>query len=130
MASGGIVQNCTNKSGIQDWGICARVASGANSLINVAKPFSPFNSIQKRPEPQICPKFVPAIVFGGSVRGSKSCEEFVKNGNFRQILTNLGFGAFLNAVEGGKRLRNIQCLSPSSVAKGGMWQLSYGMNLT
>ena len=39
-------------------------------VTSVAKPFSPY-SIQKRPEPQICPKFVPAIVFGGPVRGPK-----------------------------------------------------------
>ena len=34
----------------------------------VASPFSPC-SIQNHPEPQICPKFVPAIVFGGSSPG-------------------------------------------------------------
>ena len=34
----------------------------------LANPFSPY-SIQKRPKPQICPKFVPAIVFGGFQSG-------------------------------------------------------------
>ena len=41
----------------------------------VANPFSPY-SIQKRPEPQICPKFVPIIVFRGSNQGGP---EIVKN---------------------------------------------------
>ena len=58
----------------------------------LANPFSPY-SIQKRPEPQICPKFVPVIVFGGSNQGdwnlAKICQN-LKNGNFR---TN--FGNFL-----------------------------------
>ena len=39
--------------------------------------FSPY-SIQKRPELQICPKFVPAIVFGGSSQGLKNLWIFVK----------------------------------------------------
>ena len=42
--------------------------------------FSPY-SIQKRPEPQICPKFVPAIVFGGSSQVAKNLKKlsnFVK----------------------------------------------------
>ena len=34
----------------------------------LANPFSPY-SIQKRPKPQICPKFVPAIVFGSEFFG-------------------------------------------------------------
>ena len=93
------------------------------------EPFSPF-SIQKHPEPQICPKFVPAIVFGGSSPGdwklSKICKN-LKNDTFGQILTNfwqisvprtgtpkknrcdkfctnLGVGVLLNAVRG-KRVR-------------------------
>ena len=41
-----------------------------------AKPFSPY-SIQKCPEPQICPKFVPAIVFGGSSQGIKNMKKIV-----------------------------------------------------
>ena len=36
-------------------------------MVCVAQPFSPY-SIQKRPEPQICPKFVPAIVWGVPVQ--------------------------------------------------------------
>ena len=36
--------------------------------INFANPFPPY-SLQKRPKPQICPKFVPAIVLGGSSQG-------------------------------------------------------------
>ena len=43
----------------------------------VAKPFSPY-SIQKRPESQICPKFVPAIVFGGSSQGVKNLKKIVE----------------------------------------------------
>ena len=99
----------------------------------LANPFSPY-SIQKRPKPQICPKFAPAIVLGGSSQGAWNLEKFVKIclkitvfffslqfwqifPNFRppdwnppkqllgQILTNLGFRAFLNAVRG-KRVRN------------------------
>ena len=86
----------------------------------IAKPFSPY-SIQKRPKPQICPKFVAAIVFGGSSQGgqkfAKVCQNLSENYHF-QILTkfctkfwppdcnsqkpprtpkfwtNLGFGAF------------------------------------
>ena len=34
----------------------------------LVNPLSPY-SIQKRPEPQICPKFVSAIVFEGSSQG-------------------------------------------------------------
>ena len=41
----------------------------------IANPFSPY-SIQKCPEPRICSKFVPAIVFGGSSQGGL---KFVKN---------------------------------------------------
>ena len=51
----------------------------------VASPLFSY-SIQKRPEPQICPKFVPAIVFEGSSPGGlefvKNCQN-LKNGNFR-----------------------------------------------
>ena len=34
----------------------------------IANPFPPY-SLQKRPKPQICSKFVPAIVLGGSSQG-------------------------------------------------------------
>ena len=104
--------------------------------IGIAKPFSPY-SIQKRPEPQICPKFVPAIVFGGSSPGVKNLKKFVKiclkiavfqiltiffqifdpltgtpkNNRWDKFWTNLGFGAFLNAVRG-KRFRNIGIKKP------------------
>ena len=60
----------------------------------VANPPAPY-SIQKCPEPQICQKFVPAIVFQGSTQGdpnlSKICRKFEKLSgncrfsNFRQI---------------------------------------------
>ena len=103
--------------------------------VRVANPLSPY--IQKRPEPQICPKFVPTIVFRGSNQGdpnlSKICRKFQKRqfpdkfSNFRQIFetnlgspigtpkynrrdklwTNLGFGAFLNAVRG-KRVHKVR----------------------
>ena len=60
----------------------------------VASPFPPY-SFQKRPEPQICPKFVPAIVFGGSSQGdwtlSKICQNLFENcrfSNFDKFLTN------------------------------------------
>ena len=43
----------------------------------VVNPFPPY-SLQKRPKPQICPKFVPAIVFGGSRPGDWNLEKFVK----------------------------------------------------
>ena len=47
----------------------------------IANPFPPY-SFQKRPEPQICPKSVPAIVFGGSSQGdwnlSKICQNLQK----------------------------------------------------
>ena len=47
--------------------------------LGIANPFSPY-SIQKRPEPQICPKFVPTIVFRSSNQGdpklSKICRKF------------------------------------------------------
>ena len=35
---------------------------------SIANPFPPY-SLQKRQKPQICPKFVPAIVLGGSSQG-------------------------------------------------------------
>ena len=48
----------------------------------VANPFLLY-SFQKRPEPQICPKFVPAIVFGVSSQGdwnvSKICKRLFEN---------------------------------------------------
>ena len=97
---------------------------------NVASPFSPY-SIQKRPKPQICPKFVPAIVFGGSSQGDENLKKIVKicpkiavfqifdkffqifvpltgtpkNNRWDKFWTTLGFRAFLNAVRG-KRARN------------------------
>ena len=40
-----------------------------NFITMLANPFSPY-SIHKRCEPQICPKFVPAIVFGVSIQGT------------------------------------------------------------
>ena len=49
-------------------------------------PFPRLYSLQKRPKPQICPKFVPAIVFGGSSQVTEICEKSVKilkYGNFR-----------------------------------------------
>ena len=97
----------------------------------IAKPFFPY-SVQKRPEPQICPKFVPAIVFGGSGQGvqflCQICPFCLKITVFQiltnfsqifldppvwnpqkqspgQIWTNLGFGAFLNAGRG-RRFRD------------------------
>ena len=100
----------------------------------VANPPAPYN-IQEWPEPQICPKFVPTIVFRGFLsEGPKFVENLPKklkttvlrqffnfSVNFRQIWlllngtpksnhrdkfwTNLGFGAFLNAVRG-RRVRN------------------------
>ena len=112
---------------------CREVASRdlnhkSPKLVN---PFSPY-SIQKHPEPQICPKFVPAIVFRGSVPGnwnlSKICRNLSeimvfqiltnacltnfrppdwnpKNDRWDKFWTNLGFSVFLNAVRG-KRMRN------------------------
>ena len=59
-------------------------------LFRFANPFSPY-SIQKRPKRQICPKFVPAIVFGGFQSGGlefeKSCQN-LKNGNFQTNFDN------------------------------------------
>ena len=64
---------------------------------SVANPFSPY-SIQKRPEPQICPKFMPTIVFSEfqSV-GPQIRRKFVENlsgncrfSNFRQIFDKFG----------------------------------------
>ena len=62
-------------------------------------PFSP-HSIQKRPEPQICPNFVPTIVFRGSNQGdpnlSKICPKFenlsgnCRFSNFRHIFDKFG----------------------------------------
>ena len=44
---------------------------------SVANPFSPY-SLQKRPKPKTCPKFVQAIVLGGSSQGGWNLEKFVK----------------------------------------------------
>ena len=67
---------------------------GWDRISEVANPFPPY-SIQKSPEPQICPKFVPAIVFGGSSQGdwnlSKICQNLSENyrfSNFDKFLTN------------------------------------------
>ena len=102
--------------------------------LNLANPFSPY-SIQKRPEPQICPKFVPTIVFRGSnqqdpnfskiCRKIEICPEIVvlqfydkflrnlgppdlnpENNRREKFWTNLGFRAFLNAVRGRKVRKN------------------------
>ena len=54
---------------------------------NFANPSSPY-SIQKRPKPQICPKFVPTIVFRGSNQGDPNLSKKLKNDNFR---TNFQF---------------------------------------
>ena len=43
-----------------------------------ANPFSPY-SIQERPEPPICPTFVPAIVFGGSSQGGWNVSKIFQN---------------------------------------------------
>ena len=105
-------------------------------VIIVENPPDPY-SIKKCPEPQICQKFVPTIVFRGSNQGdpnfSKICQKFEKRQFFAQIfeifdkfLTNLGppdwnaakqssgqmfdeFGvrAFLNAARG-RRVRKIR----------------------
>ena len=53
-------------------GLCSRCWQS-----RVANPFCPY-SIQKCPEPQICSKFVPAIVFGGSRQGAEICQKLVK----------------------------------------------------
>ena len=105
-------------------------------VMTVANPPAPY-SIQTCPEPRICQKFVPTIVFRGSNQGdrnlSKICRKFEKRqfldkfSNFRRVfdksgpppligtpknnrrenfLTNLGFGAFLNAVTG-RRVRKM-----------------------
>ena len=50
---------------------------GRREVTRITKLFSPY-SIQKRPEPQICPKFVPAIVFGGPSQGVKNLQKIVK----------------------------------------------------
>ena len=67
--------------------ICARRLSWGNlghghrlflSQNNLAKPFSPY-SIQKRPKPQICPKFVPTIVFRSSNHGDPNLSKICRN---------------------------------------------------
>ena len=59
-----------------------------------AKRLSPY-SIQKRPEPQLCPKVVPAIAFGGSSQGDWNLSKIYQymSGNYRfskfeKVLTN------------------------------------------
>ena len=60
--------------------------------VGATNPFSPY-SIQKRPEPQICPERVPAIVFWGFQSGGqkvvKNCQNLKKTVIFGQILTTL-----------------------------------------
>ena len=96
----------------------------------------PLTALKNAPNPKICPKFVLAIVFGGSGQGewhfSKICQNW-KTFIFGHILTNfwqipvpligtskncfnhwdrfwtMGFGAFLHAVRG-KRV----CKTPAS----------------
>ena len=46
------------------------------------------NSIKKRPEPQICPKFVPAIVFGGFQSGDQKFENKLSKFEVRNLQTN------------------------------------------
>ena len=102
--------------------------------IRFANPFPPY-SLQKRPKPQICPKFVPAIVLGGSSQRDWNLEKFVKiwksvifgfstfdtffqisvpltgtpqtiaGTNFGQIW---GFGRFWR-LQGGKGFANLRC---------------------
>ena len=95
----------------------------AGKITECLEPFFPLQDSKKRPEPQICPKFVPAIVFGGSSQGdwnwSKICPkitvcqiltnfwqiqvpltEATQNNLWGKFWTNLGFGAFLKAVRG------------------------------
>ena len=55
-----------------DWNL--KISSPQASGAWGAQLFPPY-SIQKRPEPQICPKFVPAIGLGGSSLGG---QKFVK----------------------------------------------------
>ena len=60
----------------------------------------PLTAFKKCPEPQICPKFVPTIVFRGSNQGdknlSKNCRKFEKRqfpdkfSNFRQFFDKFG----------------------------------------
>ena len=104
--------------------------SFASEVSRLANPPAPY-SIQRCPEPQICQKLVPTIVFWGSNQGgpnlSKICRNFEnlsgnchcskfrlildkfgigtpKNDRRDKFLTNLGFGASLNAVRG-RRVR-------------------------
>ena len=72
---------CSKSFGRESWSW----SSSFSFPTKVANPFSPY-SIQKRPKSQICSKFVPAIVFGGSSQGlkvGKICQQKLKNGNFR-----------------------------------------------
>ena len=52
-----------------------------------ANPFPPY-SFQKRPESQICPKFVPAIVFGVSSQGDWNLSKICPTITVFQILNN------------------------------------------
>ena len=87
---------CTNSNQFR----CVVRAKVANSLTPC--------SIQKRPEPQICPKFLPAFAFEGSNEGhwnlSNFCDTFLTHSSppewkdqkqlLGQIWTILGFKAF------------------------------------
>ena len=53
-------------------------------MVQACKPPPP-HSIQKQPEHQICPKFVPAIIFGGSSQGVWNFSENLS----KNYLTNL-----------------------------------------
>ena len=55
-----------------------------------AKPLSPY-SIQKQPWTPICPKFVPAIVFGGYSQGVKI---FKKLSKFEEPYLQTNFDIF------------------------------------
>ena len=55
-------------------------APGATSKMHprVASPPAPYSIQNAPPEPQVCPKFVPTIVFGVPIRGTRICEKFVE----------------------------------------------------
>ena len=114
------------------WADANDTFSGSGSVLvdpMLANPFSPY-SIQKHPEPQMCPKFVPAIVFGGSSPGewnlSKICQNLKSDNldkfwqifdlfqsprldpqkqSLGQILDKFGVRGVLNAVRR-ERVRN------------------------
>ena len=68
----------------------AHILASIGLASGIENPFPPY-SRQKRPKPQICPKFVPMLVLGGSSQGAWNLEKFVKIWKtviFGQILTN------------------------------------------